>query len=258
MKRTAVVYDADAQDYFDRWETATSSTMAPTVKGYFNTYILALKSNSIWTKFDNGDIAPLYNSTAAGQAVTIKGNNTITFNGSPTHSSTGVDWDGATQYAATDWVPSTASIHISYYAGDNVASATTRWEIGANSGSSFMGIRIRATTTNTIGYGYSATINASFANATYNGFYLYAKESNTKNYIQQNGATGATNVGTNSTAAVTQPLYFGCYNDDGSAALFSTNQCRFSSWGEAMTEAEATIFNTLTEALMDALGRGVQ
>ncbi len=261
MKRTAIVYDADAQDYFDRWEAATSSTFPTSAKGYFNTYFLALKSNGLWTKAGTGDIAPMYNSTAAGQAVTLYGNTTITFVNSPTHSSTGVDWDGASQYATTDWAPPNATqVSIGYYSGDNVASATTRYEMGANTGSSFLGIRIRLNATNTAGYGYSSTVNASYANGgTYHGFHVYSKESNTKNFIQRNGTTGATNTGTNSTAAPTDVLYLGCYNDDGSPALYSSNQCRFAFWfDEALTEAEATIMNTLTEALMDALGRGVQ
>lgn len=260
FKRTAIVYDADAQDYFDRWEAATSATFPTSAKGYFNTYVLALKSNGIWAKIGTGDIAPFYNSTAAGQAIPILGNVTITFVNSPTHSSTGVDWDGASQYATTDWVsPNATQVTIGYYAGDNVASATTRYEMGANSGSSWLGLRIRASSTNTTGLGYSATVTSTVANSTYNGFFVYSKENNSKNFLQHNGVTVATNTGTNSTAAPTQPLYLGCVNDDGSPALYSSNQCRFTFWFDGgLTEAEATTLNTLTETLMDALGRGVQ
>ncbi|HRP30438.1 MAG TPA: hypothetical protein PKV73_01035 [Agriterribacter sp.] len=259
-KKAITNYDPDAQAYFTAWESATSSTMPTSAKGYFNTYVLALKSNGIWAKIGTGDIAPFYNSTAAGQAVTLLGNATLTFVGSPTHSSTGVDWDGATQYATTNWTPPNATqVSIGYYAGDASVGTSTRYEMGTNSGSSWLGIRIRSTATNSQGLGYSATITSTVANANYDGFFVYSKENNSKNFLQRNGSTLATNTGTNSTAAPTLQLYLGCLNDDGSPNLYSPNQCRFSFWfDEGLTEAEATILNTLTETLMDALGRGLQ
>lgn len=261
VKSATVITDADVLDYISRWETATSGTMPTADKNAFNAFILGLKSNSLWTKFTTGDIAPMYAGTAAGQAICIKGT-VLTFVNTPTHQSTGVDWNGTDEYATTGWIPSTSasasSVHIAYYAGEDVT-ASARASMGTLSGSVVLDMRINQTSTTFLGRAYSATVTTTgTADANSAGFYLVSKESDTKLFWQRWGTTVNINTGSNTATRPTNQLYIGCLNNGGTAGAFDTKECRFASWGAGFTEAEATTYNTLVEALLDALGRGLQ
>lgn len=253
--------DADAQNYITRWETAGSAGMSSQIKNAFNSFIFQLGNNVLWTKFATGDIAPVYSSTAATQAICIKGNNTLIFINSPTHSATGVDWNGTTQYAQTGWIASVSasatSVHVYYYSGEDVA-GNNRRAMGVLDGTKFIDLMIETTGPTSHGKAYSSVISAAGSNTNQSGGYLVNKESDIKLFIQRNGTTLGTTTTSNTVTQPTIQLYIGAYNSGGTAAGFDVKQCRFASWGAGMTEAEGTIYNNLVEALQDALGRGLQ
>lgn len=259
-KKASAITDSDVLDFISRWETAAGSAMPTNDKNAFNTYILGLKSNSLWTKFATGDIAPLYGGTAATCAVTIEGNMTLTFINSPTFSSTGVDWNGTNQYVQTGWIPSVSAsatnVHCYYYSGEN-ASAPDRRFMGVLNASRFIN-SITTAAGNFTGNAYSTSVTVTLAASDKSGGFMLSKESDTKLFIQRNGSTLNVNTTSNTVLQPTLQLYVGALNNAGTASSFTVLQCRLFSAGAGMTEAEATTYNTLTEALQDALGRGVQ
>lgn len=259
---TTTITDTDVLDFISRWETAAGSGMPTADKNAFNTFVLGLKSNSLWTKYDGGgDIFPYYGGTAATHAVSLRNHKTPTFIASPTHSSTGVDFNGTTQYVQTGFVPSTdastTSVHVYYYSGENVSGNNTYFA-GSLSGANLLGMRPLNSGVY-IFQAYSTTVTASSTTpANYSGGFMLSKNGNNSIFYQRNGTTGDHDVASNTNAATTVQVYQNALNNAGAAQGFNGNQCRLLGFGAGMSTTEATTTNTLIEALQDALGRGVQ
>jgi len=98
----SVSYDSDAQAYF----TAASIT-STTEKSAANTLILALKAAGLWTKMDR--IYLRSPTSLAAALMCCKSLQSQTAVNSPTHSSNGIVFNGATQYARSDIGPSAAA-----------------------------------------------------------------------------------------------------------------------------------------------------
>lgn len=255
-------YDVDALDYIARWETAAGSAMPTVDKNAFNIFISGLKSNNLWAKYDGGgDIYPYYGGTAATHAVTLRNHKIPTFINSPTHSSTGVDFNGTTQYVQTGFIPSvdasTTSVHVYFYSGENV-SVNGTYFAGSLSGSTILGMR-PLLSGDYLFQAYSSTVTARAATpSNYTGGFIVSKNGNSSLFYQRNGVTGDHDVASNTAVAPTVQLYQNALNSSGTAASFNANQCRLFAFGAGMSTTEATTLNTLIEALQDALGRGLQ
>lgn len=100
-----IVYDADAQAFFDR-VTAAGGTLSATEKTAVNQLVLDMKSYSIWTAMKA--IYPMVGASAAACAQNLKSSSfTGTFNGGWTFASTGATPNGTTGYMDTGLTPST-------------------------------------------------------------------------------------------------------------------------------------------------------
>ena len=94
-----VVYDVNAQYYFDR-VTAASGTLTTPEKNAINTLVLSLKASDAWTK--TLALYPFLGTTAATNALNLKTNNYDgTFYGGWLFQSTGVKPNGTNAYFNT-------------------------------------------------------------------------------------------------------------------------------------------------------------
>lgn len=100
-------YDADAQAYF----TAAGIT-STTEKDAVNTMVLALKAASLWTNMDR--IFPISPTSLAASKYCVKTLVQLTTVGGVTHGSTGLVFNGSTQYAVT---PDNTSDYTNFYIG---------------------------------------------------------------------------------------------------------------------------------------------
>src|SRR4051812_44382152 len=96
-KNSAQGYDTDAQALFTAMETDGSPvTLSDSVKGYWNTYVLGMKADGLWT--DVIGLYPFLAGTAACNKYNAKNTATysLTYYNSPTHSANGVVGNGST------------------------------------------------------------------------------------------------------------------------------------------------------------------
>lgn len=100
------------------------------------------KSYGIWT--DMLAAYPIAGGTSGSHAVNLKnpGTNNLTFFGSPTHSATGVDGNGTTQYSSTGIASSgvvlESQVSLEAYIQENVSAPTVLW--GGDDGTRHYGI----------------------------------------------------------------------------------------------------------------------
>ena len=100
-------YDPDADAYFTAVEAA-SGTLSDTFKTNYNTMILTLKSDGVYSKLLRFNPNAGGTEAAAEVDQIIPTTNNINFVNSPTiDAEIGITFDGFTQYATTGFVPST-------------------------------------------------------------------------------------------------------------------------------------------------------
>jgi hypothetical protein len=151
--KSAVVYDADAQAYFDR-VTAAGGTLTTAEKNAVNTLTLTLKSNGIWTNLLA--IYPYVGGSAASCAQNLRSATyTGTFNGGWTFSSLGAKPNGLNGYFNTFLVPLTAGLARNSFSMStflNTFAKTGAWQmggVGSNSSYNFIGAHIFSATQGT-------------------------------------------------------------------------------------------------------------
>jgi len=117
--------DSDAVAFFSR-----ASISDGTQQSAINTLVASLKGHGIWTKLDA--LYPFVGGSATPHSKNLIANTyNITWNGSPTHNSSGVTGDASTAYGDTGFNPSTAggqmtqnSASIFVYVGSATADST--------------------------------------------------------------------------------------------------------------------------------------
>ena len=256
--KTASIYDIDALSYITRVQAAGRS-LSTAEKGYINTLFLGLKSDGLYTIIYDAGL-PIWGS-AAPSLITLKGVSTSTAVASPTFGSTGVSFNGTTQYINTGMAPnvvisSLSSSHLSYYSQTNVTEDKN--DIGSSSGTNRFQMYVLATTGGQIIRSYTSTSQvASARGGTAAGFAIGSRTSSTDLRAFWNGTqTGSTYTTSVGGARPTQAIYVGAENDDGVAVFFSTKTCSFWSVGAGLNTTQAANFTTRIETFMDAMGIG--
>jgi hypothetical protein len=268
-----IVYDADAQAFFDRVATA-GGTLSNTEKLAVNQLVLDMKDDGIWTKMKA--IYPMVGggtgTTAARQAAcaqNLKSSSfTGTFTSGWTFASTGVTPNGSSAYMDTSLIPNTSlllnSVSISYY--NRTASAAS------SSFSVSMGCSLSATNNIALvikrGFDnlrYVAIYSDTFsANATttsnWQGFWVGNKQSSNNLKLIQNNTTLGNNITTNiNTSIPNVPIYIGVLNGTSApvSQTFDNKQCAFASIGDGLTDSEASNLYTAVQAFQTTLSRNV-
>ena len=251
-----VPFDSDAQAFI----TAAAIT-DPTQQSAINTLVVDLKGYNIWTKMKA--LYPFVGGTASTHKWNLKDPRDldaafrIFWNGGVTHGVNGVQFGGVNGWGDTYLTPSTtltlSNGSLSYY------SRTNSNNLGAE-----MGARIANSDTSLGVYGATPLIgrintfadNASLTITDTLGFYQITRTGGSTQKVFKNTASSLGSI-TTSTAAITQPIYLGCLNNNGVAAFYSNRQCAFASIGEGLTDAESLNFYTAVQAFQTTLGRQV-
>lgn len=256
----AVTYDTDAQGYFDR---LTSAGVSPTLsqKTAINTYIVGLKADGIWAKITDRCL-PIWG-TAAASSVTLKNVATPSGSGSPAYTTSGVDFNGTSQYISTGIVPSTSlsqdNIHVSYYCREDVT-AGTKYMFGTQvtGGTNILGLIGKNASNLVRWFANTTTVSGSVTNSSTTGYFQLVRTASNLSGVYKNGSLLESSTQA-STGLPNAAIFIGAQNSgNGTAASHFDGQCAMWSVGQGLTATEAANDNTRTETLMDALGIGVQ
>lgn len=257
-------HDSDAQAYID----AAGITDAGQ-KAAANDLFVGLKGYSLWSKMLA--FFPLLGGTAASHSLNGKSPGTydVTWSGSVTHDSNGVQGDGSTGKGLTGLVPSSVmtldNTHVSVYSRTD--SSVDQCECGAWGGSAnYMGMFVKYT--NDGGYLYMNSPDGTYPtpqiasgdNPSSAAFYVGSRTSSSSGdcVMYRNGVAGTTTAGSNSGKSLpTVELSLLAVNSSGSYTQHSARQVAFISVGDGLTATDVANLYTLVQAFQTALGRQV-
>jgi hypothetical protein len=230
-----------------------------TIRGGLNTFDIGLIANSLDTKMKA--VYPFVGGTASTHKFNFMNSADtdaafrLAFNGTWTHSSTGVTPNGTNAFANTFLnalnVFNASDAHMSYYSRTNVGAVQV--EMGYFNGSTVI-YHLRAGSLNFIS---STASILSYSTTNTQAYWLSTKRANNDREIYRNGVSEATLTTTDTTAWGNFNIYIGARNENGTAAIFSTKQCAFATIGDGLTDTDATNLYNLTQAFQTTLGRQV-
>ena len=252
-------YDADAAAYF----TATGITNT-VEKDAINTFVLSLKSYSLWTTFHHLHLL------CVGAGATQRKINLVnpvdsdaafrlSFLGGWTHS-TGVGANsqpnGTTGYADSFLLPSTTlSLNSTGFTIDcfteNASTATFMYDCGAYS--AFERCEIALGYLNTVYALINTNGVAAIANTISKALYTLSRTASSLTTIYRNGSSIGTNGNVSSVLISDGTVYFGAWNG-GVAQYFSNRKYRVYAAHAGWTGTQAANFNTAYITLITALG----
>lgn len=251
--------DADAQAFI----TAASITDATQISA-IDQLVIDLKGYNIWDKMKA--IYPIVGGSAGSHAVNLKtpGTYDLTFSTGWTHASTGMTPNGTNAYANTFCIPSTHlslnSTHLSYYGTTSGVPASTGISMGSVVNIGDFALTYIATSSDSnfypmINCGTTGGTGLSYIPSRYNSLMI----GNRVNSTQQQG--WANNVKTTLTRSSyglnSASIYIGARNNNGTADNYCTNQCRFSSIGEGLTDTEASNLYSAVQTFNTTLSRNI-
>jgi hypothetical protein len=247
-------YDADAAAFF----TAYSITDT-TEKDALNTFVLALKTgpinaSNLWTDvFSGGAVYPISPTSLAAAAGNLMNPGTfdLTWVNTPTHATTGVTFNGTTQYGRTGYIPSTHgttnNLHISSYLKNNTAVN------GASIGVYDVNSLSRVSLAPRFGDGNSYSVCYSLTNMLVAGAgdssglatmtRIASNDLRLFRFATQKGVQTAAVSGT----IPTKELYVAALNSDGTSGFFISNEARLFSIGKGMTTAQVQDWNSAVQ-----------
>lgn len=251
--------DADALAFI----TAAGITDS-TQKSAITQLVSDLKSANIWTKMKA--IYPFVGGTASQHRFNLKDPRTvagayyITFNGGVTHSSNGVQFDGATGYAETFFNPSVGysvnnSAHISFYSKTN-SSETFDIDMGCYD-VNYLVITTRRSDQSNNTFLFANTNNGiNFVDSDSLGLYVSNRLG-----TQANGYKNGVNKGSNTVAdnaRNNREIVIGAMSSPGfNISQYSSRQSAFASIGDGLTDSEATSFYNAVQTFNTTLNRQV-
>lgn len=263
-------YDADANAFF----TATGIT-DNNIKCAVNQLVLDLKSAGIWSKIVA--LWPIAGGNATAHAINLKNPSSypLTFVGGPTHSASGVDYNGSTQYIQTGFVPSTGlssdNAFYALYNGDDTPNA-------GGSGDDFSSLLESHTnvvwmaTSYTDGSLYAEAYNANSGGGRVSQPYstnpqwqdsrglwtITRTASNDLRWFRNTTQAGSTATGSGGTRPSSQIYVAARHGSGGAASDFSSRETRLICFGnDGLTPTENTAWNTAVQNYQCRMGRKV-
>jgi hypothetical protein len=247
-------FDANAAAYF-----AAAGITGINERNAVNNFIVQMKSAALWNKCERvWLISPTSLSAALYCAKSL---NQMTAINAPTHSSTGIVFNGTTQALNTN----TALNAYTLFTQDSASFGV--YNRASSPGVSFpVYMGALASTANGVYRNVAggsqdsrcnSTINSTFVTATVTGLHTVSRESAStiRQYI--NGSNVVTNGGSTSAARVAFAFYIGANNASGVTDLFSTTEVAFAYVGTTFSIAESASLYTIVQAYQTALGRQV-
>tara|TARA_R110000868_G_scaffold76331_1_gene219576 strand:+ start:961 stop:1746 length:786 start_codon:yes stop_codon:yes gene_type:complete len=261
MMTKASTYDADAQLFFNA-QAAAGVTLTTTQKNAVNQWVVDSKAANIWTKMKA--VYPMVGGTATSCKFNLKNpvdSNAafrLTFFGGGTFSANGYQPNGTNAYANTFLTPSTfysTNMHLSYYSRTSTIGVTQ--EIGSSQVVGATNYSTLATARNSI-FGQTTNGLISYVSqANSLGFFIGQKLTNSSRKVFRNGIVNNSTTTTDSNALPNTNIYIGAFNDNGTAAGYSSKQCAFASIGDGLTDAESLAFYNAVQTFNTTLGRQV-
>jgi hypothetical protein len=250
----AVALDPDAQAFL----TAAGITDA-TITSAINDLVISLKADGIWSKMIA--IYPLVGGTASTHKWNLKDPRDLdaafrlTFVGSPTHSSDGIQGNGSSQYANTHLNPfSVLSLNnASSFFYTNLNSGTgvdfgafnnlenTAFQVNKNNASSLFVARANQISTTTI------------AGNTNNGFFGINRTNSSNYVINQEGSLQTVNL--SSVALINLNIFLTALNVAGSPDFYSARRYAFYCFGEGLNSTEQGNLKTAVDTFQTDLNR---
>ena len=255
-KNGGVPTDADAQAFITA--TGISGTNATAT----NQLVLDLKSANIWTKMKA--VYPMVGGTSTTCKFNLKDARDLNaayrlvFSGGVTFSSNGYLPNGTNAYGNTFLAPSafySTNMHLSYYSRTSTIGVTQ--EIGSSQVAGATNYSTLATARNSILGQTTNGLISYVSQANSLGFFIGQKLTNSSRKVFRNGIVNNSTTTTDSNALPNTNIYIGAFNDNGTAAGYSSKECAFASIGDGLTDAEALAFYNAVQLFNTTLGRQV-
>lgn len=237
-------YDADAQAYFTKLELDVTVTSAQ--KGYINTFIVAAKANGYWS-LKNAIYLPIWANASADKwnlkdLRDLDAAFRLTFTGTQSHTSSGIDPDGSSGYANTFLTPSgTLSLNsstISIYVNESGLTGNYG-EMGVGNSDDADAIYIIL---NYGGFGYyrnNSTAYADVSTSATSGYYQNVRTSSTTMDIYRNGSS-ILSGSVSSTALNSGAIHIGRYHRVSGSSIYSARRWAFATIGSGLTSTQAS------------------
>jgi hypothetical protein len=241
--------------------SATGITDA-TILGALNTFDLGLISNGLDSKMKA--VYPFVGGTSSTHkynfmdARDLDAAYRLSFSGDVTFSNLGIYFNGVNGYANTFLTPNLTSLSLNslsvsvYLRDDNIQSGISFIARDTVSGSA--GISLWRYLTNTYISANSPESNTS-TNVT-KGFYNVSRNSSTQMKLIKNGAVVST-ISQNSANLPNNPLTIGAYGVPPTMYYFDKGSYSFMHISDGMTDAQATTFYNLVQAMQTTLSRNI-
>ena len=257
-------FDPDALAFFARVDAATgvSDYLTSTEKSAVNDLVIQMKSDGIWTKMKaiypmvGGGNGTLVQNQASCEQNLVSASFTGAFTSGWTFASTGVTPNGTSAYMDTGLIPNNDlqlnDVHGSSYIRNNVvvdgpvfssenAGFSNGFYIWPRYSSSIYSIRANDDTS------------SQGASSDSRGFWILRRNSSTVKTLWRNSSQfGTHNV--NSTNLNTSSIYLGASRNNSN---YSTFQNAFTSFGDGLTDTEASNFYTAVQAFQTTLSRAI-
>lgn len=240
---------------------AAGGTLSATAKAACNTLIVGMKAQGIWT--NTPLLYLLVGGTSGAHAVNWRtpGTFNMTWTNSPTHSASGVAYSG-TAHGRTGFVPGSQSVDSSsvvMFGYVNSMGSGNRPIIAAQSDASTCELILmhNASNENQFASGaYAGRAGTHGAVKTTSGLFAAQRRSTTVIDWYNDGAKTTVTTSSSGTGAVPLALFTGCYNYEGSAALFANNRVALLGFAKGFwSDAQHTAFASLVAAFQTALSR---
>ena len=245
--------DADANAYINAAEITDLSEIAAIeqlfsdLKGTGST----TNNSNIYSKFVA--LYPMSPTSLAAAAVNAVNPSTYdyTWFNSPTHSASGVSFNGSTQYGDSGMIPSANFTDYDFAQTLSFSSANYNngYPTGAVGGNVLTRFRNTPRFENQVG---GITLTDSGAN---NGVYIGSTRSTTDSELYFNGVSQASSGATTSASPSTLSLYLGGFNSSGTMAGPANFTCDFNAYSTGLTDNEAQDLYDAINTYNTALGR---
>ena len=247
----AAAGDADANAFI-----AAAAITDTTQKAAIEKLVVDLKGYGIWTKMKA--LYPFVGGTASQHKFNLKNPLDtdaafrLVFNGGVTHDSTGITGNGVNAYANTflnDTALSIDNKHIAIYQR-NILSNLSGAQVGLTPANRFF-LNYQGTNYSNIGMNAPVTT----VTAPQRGMFLLSKVSNGAYKYYQNSLTPISKTGTNFAQSAN---HFILAQNNGTAAVdHSLTNLSLVSFGDGLSDAEYTNYNTAVQTFQTTLSRNV-
>lgn len=247
-------YDTDAENYFNAVSTA-GGTLSGTFKTNYNTMILTLKSDGVYSKLLRFN--PNAGGTEASAEVDqiIPTTNNINFVNSPTiDTEIGVDFNGTNQYADMNFVPSGLFVSpTDYQFGVTVLTAPANL-LGYIMGVSSLSTKRMLARLDGYVRGLDTGISTNTTTTTISGTNLsWSRSAINRIDAFYNGISEGNNTSTDTGGLPVSNFYYGCINNNGTPASFSEGKYTFPWIAQGMTAADMLNLNNRISTFISSL-----